>query len=576
VAPGRVSGEYMTSTTGGNHAKKLEEKLREDFGFFLFMIWKHLQLPKPTALQYDIGHYLQHGPTRMVIEAFRGCGKSFVTAAFVIWLLYRDPQVKIMVVSASKERADAFSSFVKRLIGEVDFLQHLKPRKGQRDSLIAFDVGPALVDQSPSVKSVGINGQLTGSRANVIIGDDVEIPNNSYTQDSRNKLAESVKEFDAVLKPYDPHTMKEEPRIIFLGTPQTEMSLYNVMGERGYETRIWPILYPSQDQIIRYRGALAPFIINNMTPSNIGQSTEPIRFTMADIESRRLSYGKAGFALQFMLDTSLSDADKYPLKLADLVVMDVGMRKAPVEFTKMNGPETVIESLESVGLGGDRYYRPYWVSKETQEYTGAVMAIDPSGRGKDETSWAISKMYAGNIFIPEVDGTRDGYSDVTLEMLARRAKTHKVNMILIESNFGDGMFAQLLRPWLSKIYPCTIEDDRASSMKEGRIIDTLEPVMMQHRLVMDPKVIQKDLDGLLHDKDYSLFYQMSRIMNERGALKHDDRIDVLAAAVQYWLDQLDTDSHTVEAARKAIEMELFLQQHVVGYETESQTWMETW
>jgi len=555
---------------------ELEKRLHEDFGFFLFMIWQHLQLPAPTALQQDIGRYLSDGPERMVIEAFRGCGKSFVTSAFVVWLLLRDPQIKIMVVSASKERADAFSSFTKRLIAEVDFLQHLKPKNGQRDSLISFDVGPARTDHSPSVKSVGINGQLTGSRANIIIADDIEIPGNSYTQDSRDKLAELVKEFDAVIKPYDPQTMAEKPRIIYLGTPQTEMSLYNKLPERGYKVQIWPVLYPTQDQMVRYGGRLAPFIAKPLEEGKVrpGESTEPLRFDMADIESRRLSYGKAGFALQFMLDTSLSDADKYPLKLSDLVVMDVGMNKAPVEYTKLNGPDTLCSDLESVGLAGDRYYRPHWVSKETQPYTGSLLTIDPSGRGTDETTWCISKMYAGNVFIPEVDGTRDGYSDATLKTLAQRAKAHKVNKVLIESNFGDGMFGQLLKPHLMNIYPCDVEEVRSTSQKETRIIDTLEPVMMQHRLVFDPRVIQADLDGLREKQHYSLFYQMARIMNERGALKHDDRLDVVAMAVAYWLEQLDVDAHKVELERREEELEKFLQEHVAGYQKTQLTWME--
>ena len=146
--------------------------LYDDFKVFLFAVWKHLNLPEPTRSQYMMGEWLQTGPTKLVIEAFRGIGKSWVTAAFVCWLLMRDPQLKIMVVSASKLRADDFSTFVLRLIHEVPFLQHLQPRDGQRSSKIAFDVGPARADQSPSVKSVGITGQLTGSRADVIIADD--------------------------------------------------------------------------------------------------------------------------------------------------------------------------------------------------------------------------------------------------------------------------------------------------------------------------------------------------------------------------------------------------------------------
>jgi hypothetical protein len=154
----------------------------QDFRKFTYVVWKHLNLPEPTPVQYDIAAYLQNGPRRSVIEAFRGVGKSWLTSAFVCWLLLNNPQLKILVVSASKERADAFSTFVKRLINEIPALNHLKPQDGQRDSVIAFDVGPALPDHSPSVKSVGITGQITGSRADVLIADDVEVPNNSATQ----------------------------------------------------------------------------------------------------------------------------------------------------------------------------------------------------------------------------------------------------------------------------------------------------------------------------------------------------------------------------------------------------------
>jgi hypothetical protein len=554
----------------------VEQRLREDFGFFLFMIWQHLQLPNPTPLQQDIGLYLSNGPERCVIEAFRGCGKSFVTSAFVIWCLYRDPQLKIMVVSASKERADAFSQFVKRLIAEVSFLQHLMARNDQRNSNISFDVGPALTDHSPSVKSVGITGQLTGSRANIIIADDIEVANNSYTQDSRDKLAEAVKEFDAIIKPYDKATMREKPRIIFLGTPQTEMSLYNQLPERGYEVRIWPVLYPTDKQMIGYKGRLAPSITEPLEDNLVlpGESTEPLRFDLADIEKRRLSYGKAGFALQFMLDTSLSDADKYPLKLSDLVVMPVDMEKAPVEFTKMNGPETLCKDIESVGLTGDRYYRPYWVSKERQGYTGSLLTIDPSGRGKDETAWNVTKFYNGYIYLADEGGMKEGYTEKTLGDLAKIAKTHKVNCVRIESNFGDGMFAQLLKPYLTRIHPCQIDEKRNSHQKELRIIETCEPVMMQHRLVIDPRLIQKDLDANVLSPHYSLFYQMSRIAAERGALKHDDRLDCLELAIDYWSDWMSADASKLEDERREEAMLEFLAKYDDTFTIdEEDTWM---
>ena len=73
-----------------------------------------------------------------------------------------------------------------------------------------------------------------------------------------------------------------------------------------------------------------------------------------------------------------------------------------------------------------------------------------------------------------------------------------MNEIIIESNFGDGMFNQLLVPIISKIHPVTLTEVRHNTQKEKRIIDVLEPVMNQHRLIVDKKVIQSDYDSCQH------------------------------------------------------------------------------
>ena len=224
----------------------------EDFRVFLRLTWKHLNLPQPTPVQLDIAQYLQHGPRRAIVEAFRGVGKSWITSTFVVWCLLRDPQLNILVVSASKDRADQFTTFTMRLISEMDSLQHLYPEPDQRNSKIAFDVAPAEADHAPSVKSVGVLGQMAGSRADIIIADDVEVPGNSDTQGMREKLAERVKEFDAILKPGG--------RVLYLGTPQTEESLYNRLPERGYEVRIWPSQVPSPASRPNYEDRLSPIV----------------------------------------------------------------------------------------------------------------------------------------------------------------------------------------------------------------------------------------------------------------------------------------------------------------------------
>jgi len=553
---------------------KVPDQLK-DFKNFAFLVWKHLNLPAPTPVQYDIADYLQHSPRRAIIEAFRGVGKSYLTAAFVVHQLLLDPQKKFMVVSASKQRADDFSTFTQRLIIELPFCKHLIATEGQRWSKIAFDVRPAMASGSPSVKSVGITGQLTGSRADIIIADDIEVPNNSMTQMMREKLGEAVKEFDAVLKP--------DGKIIYLGTPQCEMSLYNTLTERGYAMRVWTARYPTlQRSETAYGERLAPALMEALKADPKGLEGQPVdidRFDDDDLLERELSYGRSGFALQFMLDTSMSDVDRYPLKLSDLMVMSVDQDKAPEKL--VYGVMKEVRDIPNVGLRGDKFYAPEASVGDYVDYDGSVLVVDPSGRGKDETAYAVVKMLNGFLHVPECCGLQGGYDERTLKKLVEIAKKHKVNAILVESNFGDGMFTELLKPYLKKTYPVSIEEVRHSKQKERRIIDTLEPVMNQHRLIIDPKVIQKDYDsvqGLPAEKaqKYMLTYQLTRLTAYKGSLAHDDRLDALAMGVAYWTEQMASDANDEMEERKAQLLADHLENFANGYNVTKTRRQTTW
>lgn len=527
----------------------------KDFRNFLHLVWRHLGLPKPTPVQYDIAQHLQTGPRRMVIQAFRGVGKSYITSAYVVHELLLDPTRTILVVSASKQRADDFSTFTLRLIEEMPLLQHLRPKENQRYSKISFDVGPAPAQHAPSVTSKGITGQITGSRADLIVADDIEVQNNSMTQTMREKLAESIKEFDAVVKPGG--------RIVYLGTPQSENSIYNLLPDRGYVPRIWPARRPKD--VVPYGDRLAPIALK----PEPGQPTDPERFDDAELTERELSFGRSGFALQFMLDTSLSDGDRFPLKLNDLCIMDCRGDLLPEKIIWSSDPALVRTDLPCVGFNGDRYRRPQALVGDWIADNGSVMAIDPSGRGTDETAYAVVRMLNGFLYVPACGGIPGGYSSQALQGLCDVAKRHKVNQILVESNFGDGMFTELLKPYSQKTHPCAIEEVRHSTQKELRIVDVLEPVMNQHRLCIDPKVILEDLEPGSHlapDKApyYQLMYQMSRIMRARGALRHDDRLDALAMAVGYWSERMAQDVDRRMEARKSMLIDRELRRFIEG------------
>ena len=539
---------------------KQEAKLR-DFRVFLFYIWKHLQLPDPTGLQYDIALYLQDGPKRKVVEAFRGVGKSWITSAYVLWRLYWNPQLKVLVVSASKERADAFSTFTLQLINNVEWLRQLKPdvHKGQRHSKLSFDVGPARPDHSPSVKSVGIFGQLTGSRADIIVADDVEVANNSFTQTMRDKISEAVKEFDAILKP------DEGAEITYLGTPQTEMSLYNILGERGYSARIWPARVPDAKRRKWYGERLAP-IVSMM--GNVGHSTDPVRFSDRDLGEREASYGRSGFALQYMLDTSLTDREKFPLRCTDFSVMSLNPELAPEKIIWAAAQDNKIPDLNNLGFNGDAFYAPMAIQGEWRPYEQTIMFIDPSGRGADETAWVILKNQGVNIFLMSAGGHKFGYEDTGMEMLHKEAVQFNVQKVCIESNFGDGMFTKMFSSFMikksneakaskQKEFLCSIEEVRSNKQKELRMIDTCEPVMNQHRLIVDRRVIEKDFadtqDACKTSENgfaYSLFYQLTHVTKERGALVHDDRADALAGCLAQFCDLMENDQDALIQGNK--------------------------
>jgi hypothetical protein len=215
--------------------------------------------------------------------------------------------------------------------------------------------------------------------------------------------------------------------------------------------------------------------------------------------------------------------------------------------------DLIIPEIYNVGFGGDSLHKPAWVEKDREgrpefvDFEGAVMSIDPSGRGKDETGYAVVKQLHGTLYLLDVGGYRDGYSPDTLQSLANVARKHQVNYIIVEGNFGDGMFTKLLTPFLVKTYPCTVEEVKHSVQKEKRIIDTLEPVISGHRLVVDQSLFEKDYrstDNLPSEEglQYQFFYQLTRITREKGALVRDDRLDAVAIAVSYYVEAMGKDS----------------------------------
>ena len=525
--------------------------LQSDFKLFLQAMWAELDLPSPTRAQYAIADYLQHGPKRLQIQAFRGVGKSWITAAFVLWTLFNNNEKKIMIISASKERADNMSIFLQKLIIDTPWLSHMQPESDNaRWSRISFDI-KCPPHQAPSVKSVGITGQLTGSRADLMVLDDIEVPGNSLTELMREKLLQLCTEAESILTPHD------SSRILFLGTPQTTFTVYRKLAERNYRPFVWPARIPTK--ISNYEGLLAPQLQEDIDRgATAGLVTDPDRFSDDDLLEREAAMGRSNFALQFMLDTTLSDAEKFPLKCSDLIVTSVNPTTAPEAVVWCSDPQNVIKDLPTVGLPGDYFYSPMQLQGNWDPYTETICSVDPSGRGSDETAAAFISQRNGFLYLHNMRAYRDGYSDKTLLDILRGCKKYNVTKLIVETNFGDGMVSELFKKHLQQTKQLIdVEEVRANVRKEDRIIDSLEPVLNQHRLVVDRSVIDWDFksnpDAAPEERLlYMLFYQMSRMCREKGAVRHDDRIDCLAQGVKYFTDSLSISANQamIEAKRE--------------------------
>lgn len=548
------------------------DPLKRDFKNFLWKAWRYLNLPDPTPLQYDMADWLQHGPDKAIDMGFRGAAKSYIAVTYGLWCLHKDCEEMVLTVSATSKAANQNAYFAFQMVTQFDWLAHLIPRPDQRRSSLAFDVAGCTPKKSESFCAESLFGQITGRRATLIIPDDVEVPQTSDTEGNRTLLRARYSELGgAILLPGG--------RIKTLGTSQCEQSLYpELVTEKGYGIRMWPIRYPHTDELPKYGTWLAPSIKNALeaNPRLAGTSTEPTRFTEADIAEKELEFGRTEFQRQFLLWLDAGVTTENRLTLRDLMVLEWAPPqegkplKLPPDVRWGPTPQLKVEDAVLVdALNGDHLYHPSFVSRPEDwrpaEYV--KMYVDPAGGGGDETTWSVQASLNALGFLCMQGASLDGYKDSVLEAIAADAKLWGVQYIKVESNFGQGMFGALLAPKLQSIgHPCSIEEDRKGvQSKELRIVSTIEPALTGHRLVWNLAVIRADFPVAYTSVEdtkrrfYRLTYQLTRITKTKGCLAHDDRVDGYASSVQELLELLKRQTDQARAedkdARMAEEMQ---------------------
>lgn len=556
---------------------KALQKIKNDFKNCLYAVFKYINLPNPTQIQYDIADVLQYGFDDIIIEGFRGVAKSTITGCYIDWRFLNDPEnYQILGVSANQNEAEKLIKFSRGLLDIVPFFNFLIPdkEKKQRDSFLQFDVAPAIPRVQPSCRALGIFGQLTGNRAVEVVADDIETSQNCDTATKRAAIRKQVSEFSPILRPL-------KGRSLFLGTPHTETSVYNEQREKGANLHIFPVRYPTEKEMYKYNGSLAKSLEKRLkdNPNLQGQPTDPLRFDL-DTIIKEEAKGKSKFQMQYMLDNTLSDIDRYPLKCADLIITDLDDELAPEKVLWGSSPNLIVKDIPCMGIGNDVFYSPIPVPDiKWLPYNYKVLVIDPSGRGQDELALCILGVLNGLIYLLKLEGLQGGYCDDNLLKISKLASKYKVNKIKIESNFGDGMFTALLTPYLRKYHQCKVEEIRHNTQKEKRIINSLEPVMNQHRLIVARDVLIEDKKSIEKypietQHQYSFIYQLTRITTERGCLAHDDKIDCIAMGIDDCLKYLSVNADDMIKRRQDDELDKAIREYFNVPLSDSATWLD--
>lgn len=548
-----------------NRLKELQEAYPH-FNDFLYDVMTDLMGFQCTWLQEDIGQYLESGPTYRMIQAQRGQAKTTITAIYAVWRLIHDPTTRILIVSAGGGMASQISGWIIQIINGMEVLECMRPDKsaGDRTSVVEFDIHYSLKgpEKSPSIACLGAFSNMQGYRADLLIADDIESKKNSGTPVQREKLVDVTRDFTSICSKGD---------IVYLGTPQSVDSIYNGLPQRGYDVRVWTGRFPTNDELKNYGDNIAPSILEmcKQAPSlqtgggpmgDRGQATDPVIVSEDVLVAKEIDQGPSYFQLQHMLDTALMDVDRYPLKPENIFFMDLRDKdRAPLDLTLVKSPNMVLPFPEQFPIGIS-YHRVPDIGSIFGGYIGTHMYVDPAGGGQngDETAYAISRAAGGKIFVTKVGAVAGGLGAEALDELTKIALTENVNSISIEKNYGNGALSNVWQPTLLKAYQdegktVSIEDVWESGQKELRIIDVLEPVIENGKLIMDEDLIESDWAACqqyaVQDRPvYSLFWQMARITKDKNCLIHDDRLDALAGTVRHWVELLRLDEAKVKAA----------------------------
>lgn len=447
-----------------------------DFRLFL-VLWNRMQGQSTPSVHLRMAVWLQEcwhsGDRRLLLMAFRACGKSTIVGLFASWLLYKNPDLRILVLAAESMLARRMVRNVRRIIERHPLTTHLKPDHADQWAGERFTVQRDRELRDPSMLARGIDANITGSRADIIICDDVEVPNTCDTAEKRRNLREILGETEYILVPGG--------TILYVGTPHHWYSIY------ADEPRI------DIGEVRAYLGGFKRLKLPVLDER--GQSAWPEAFTLADI-ARKKAQGINRFLSQMMLE---------PVNIAE-------GRLNPALLQRYTGDLSYIKELNRLELNGRGMLScsAFW---------------DPAFGGKDHSVLAVAFAdIDGDIWLHRTLYLKagEGSDEATgqaLQVVAAAREFH-IPSITVETN-GIGKFLpQILRRELGKArVPCAVVEHNNSRPKDLRILESFETVMAARLL---------HVHASIYATPFITEMQEWRPGHHHG---HDDGLDAAACAM---------------------------------------------
>jgi hypothetical protein len=441
---------------------------KQNLGFAEFVwIWNGIQGLTTPPLHLRIARWLAHrwaaGDRELLLMAFRNSGKSTIVGLFAAWLLLQDSNTRVLTLAAEFALAKKMVRNVKRVIERHPATQHLKPGRADQWASDQFTVQRNTELRDPSMLAKGIGANVTGLRADVIICDDVEVPNTCDTAAKRADLRARLQDIEYVLIPGGLQ--------LFVGTPHSYYSIYaaQARAEIGEERAF----------LEGFRRLELPLLDAE------GNSLWPERFPLATIDGIRRRSGPSKFESQMMLR---------PRNLANGRLDPDALRRYDAELHYSEGNHEATLTLEGRRLiSASCWWDPSYGAPDKGD-ASVVAAVFTDDHG-DYWLHRIRYLKHDPALKEQVDEATQ-----LCRQVAAFARELYLPAVTIETN-GLGRFLPgLLRREIAAMgMRCAVIEKVASRQKDLRIIDAFEAVLAAGRLHAHKDVFATPFAGEMRD-----------------------------------------------------------------------------